>query len=72
MWPNTRGQGHRLVHAVLEFDGHENHFAIAKILQIVNLEFTFSVGFMTRFARLVGVFDRSAIVHVLATATAGH
>ena len=40
--------------------------------EIMNLEFAFSVGFMPRFARLVGVFDRSAVVHMLASATAGY
>jgi hypothetical protein len=70
--PNARGQGHWFVRAVFELDGHENHFAVAEIFQIVNLEFVFSVALVPRFAGLVGVFDRSAIMHMLAAAPAGY
>ena len=37
LWAHARRQRHRLVGAVFEFDGHEHHFAIAEILQIVHL-----------------------------------
>src|SRR5438067_1285879 len=70
--PYTSGERHRLVGAILELDGHENHFAIAKVFQIVHLEFTFAVTLVPRFAWLIGVFDSCPVMDMLTAASAGH
>ena len=64
--------GERLVGAVEEFDGHEDHFLVAEIFQVVDLVPAGAIGFMAGLARLVGLFDSGAIMDVLAAAPAGH
>src|SRR5690242_2934442 len=59
-------QRQRLIRAILELDGHEDHFAVAQIFEIVHLELTLSIALMSRFTRFIGVFNRRAIVYVLA------
>src|SRR5262249_53467371 len=63
--------GHGLVGAVEELDGHEDHLLVAEILEVVYLELAGPVGLVARLARLVGVFHRGAVMHVLAAAPAG-
>src|SRR6185295_14810804 len=41
----------------------------AEIFQVVHLELTRPIGLVPRLAGLIGVFDRSAVMHVLAAAT---
>src|SRR5262249_38439575 len=54
------------------FDGHEDHLLVAEILEIVHLEFARTVGLVPRLAGRVGVFDGSAVMHVLASTAARH
>src|SRR5262245_50561579 len=65
------GQGHRLVGALQEFDGHEDHVLVADVFQVVDLAFVEPIGLVPGLAGGVGVFDRRAVVHVLAAAPAG-
>ena len=44
LWTNTGRERHRFVGAVFELDGHEHHFAVAEVLQIMHLELAFTVG----------------------------
>src|ERR1700738_4139129 len=62
----------RLVGALEKFDGHEHHLLVAEILQVVDLVLPRSIGFVAGFARRVGIFDRRAVMHVLASASAAH
>src|ERR1700683_5243707 len=64
--------GKRLVGAVEEFDGHEDHFLVAEIFQIVNFELSEPVGLMASLAGLVGVFNGRTILQVLPPAPARH
>src|SRR6188474_2723272 len=68
--PYASRQLHRLVCAVLELDGHENHFAIAEVFQIVHLELALAIGLVARLAGLIRVFNGRSIVHVLEGAPA--
>ena len=54
--------GERLVGAVEEFDGHEDHLLVADIRQVVDLEPAGSVGLVPGLARLIAVFDGGAIM----------
>src|SRR6185503_18392086 len=70
--PNVRRQSKRLVGALLEFDGHENHVLVAEVLEIVHLELTGGIGLVTGLTRLIGVLDGRAVMHVLTAASAVH
>src|SRR5437762_916762 len=62
----------RLVGALQEFDGHEDHLLVAEILEVMDLELAGAIGLVPGLAGRVGIFDRGAVVHVLAPAAAGH
>src|SRR3974377_600687 len=47
------GKGQRLVGAIEEFNGHEDHFFVAKVFKVMDLELTRSVGLMAGLARLI-------------------
>src|SRR5262245_10558935 len=66
----TYRKRHWFVGAVLELDGHENHFLVAAVLQVVHLELALAVALVACLTRLVGVFNGGAVVHVLEGATA--
>src|SRR5665811_2615303 len=70
--PHALRKLHRLVGAVFELDGHEHHFTVAEIFQVVHLELVEAVGLMTRLARLIGVFHGAAVMDMLTTAAARH
>src|SRR3954453_12066602 len=70
--PRAVGQRHRLVGALQEFDGHEDHVLVAQVFQIVDFELTWPVGLVPGLAWGVGIFDRGAVMHVLASAAARH
>src|SRR5580693_9742102 len=65
------GNGKRLVGAVEELDGHEDHLLVAEIFQVVDLVLAGAVGLVAGLARLIAVFDRGAVVDMLAAAPAG-
>src|SRR5579883_175628 len=62
----------RLVRAVEEFNGHEDHFLVTKVFEIVDLVLPEAIALVPGFARLVGVFDRGAVLEVLAPTSAGY
>src|SRR5215475_1379798 len=62
----TRRQRHWLIGAILELDRHEDHFAVTEVFKIVHLELVLAVALVPRLARLVGVFNRGAVMHMLA------
>ena len=62
----------RLVGAVEELDGVEDHVLVAEVFEIVDLVFARPVGLVPGLARLVGVFDGGAVHQVLAAAAAVH
>src|SRR3974390_3481195 len=66
------GKGQRLVGAIEKFNGHKDHFLVAKIFKVMDLELTRSVSLMAGLARLVSIFDGAAIMDMLTTAPAGH
>src|SRR6516165_335855 len=65
-------QRQRLVGALEKLHGHENHLLVAEVFQIVDLELPGPIGFVASLAGRVGIFDRRAVVHVLAPAAAAH
>src|SRR5262245_62996506 len=70
--PHVVGQRQRLVGALQELDGHEDHLLVTEILEIVDLELAGSAALVPRLARRVGIFDGGAVVHVLAPAAAAY
>ena len=48
--PHPCGKRHRLVGAVEEFDGHEDHVLVADIFQIVHLELAGGIALVARLA----------------------
>src|SRR4029079_11587564 len=68
---HTVRQRHRFVGAVLELNGHENHLAIAEILQVVHLELALAVALVASLARLISVFDNRSVMDVLAGTPTG-
>src|SRR6266446_4791249 len=66
------GQRQRLVGALQEFHGHEDHLFVAEIFEIVHLELAAAISFVPGFAGGVGILDGGPVVYVLASAAAGH
>jgi len=66
------GQRHRLVGALQELDGHEDHVLVAQVFQIVDFELARSIGLVPRLTGCIGVLDGRAVMHVLASAAARH
>src|SRR5262249_2889623 len=66
--PHAFGERHRLVGALQEFDGHEDHLLVAEIFEIVDLEFAGPVGLVPRVAGCGGVFGGGAGMDLLASA----
>src|SRR5271166_5845211 len=62
--------GKRLIGAVEEFDGHEDHLLVAEIFQVMDLELARSIGLVPGLARLIGIFDGGAVMDMLTAAAA--
>src|ERR1700691_2462881 len=63
--------GERLVGAVEEFDGHENHLLVAQVLEVVHLELAKAIGLVAGLAGRVAIFDGGAVMDMLASTAAG-
>ena len=62
----------RLVGAVQELDGVEDHVLAAEVLEIVDLVLAKPVGFVARLAGIVAVLDGRAVHQMLPAAAAVH
>ena len=62
--------GERLIGAVEELDGHEDHLLVAEIFEVVDLVLAGAIGLVAGLAGLVAVFDGGAVMDVLAAAAA--
>src|SRR5215203_4165948 len=65
-----RRQRHGLIGGIQELDGHEYHLLVPEIFEVMHLELPGAVSLVSGLARLIGIFDGRAIVHMLAPAPA--
>src|SRR5262249_22502298 len=66
------GERQRRIGVVEEFNGHKDHFFVAKVFKVMDLELARSVGLVTGLPWPVGIFDGGAVVDMLTAAPAGH
>src|SRR3984957_3392830 len=64
--------GKRLISAVEEFDGHEDHLPVTEVFKVMNLVLPGAISLVAGLAGRVAVFDRRAVMDVLAPAATRH